>query len=808
MSTTVKAGWLKDKNGNKFAPKTLSSQIINDDGTLFESKVTNDLTNLENNTKTYTDTAFDMFVSGMKSVAQAMKATQDESGNVITNTYETKTDAQSKLTEAKNYADTAANKVKDDLLNGAGEAYDTLKELGELIDSNTTALDALEEVATNKADKEHVHSWNDLEDRPFYTTEPVETVMLETSLEFTATGYEGPQYLDPIELIEGNTYIVSWNDTEYECVCYMSYNGTAIGNETLVTDDPINDNEPFYITLYYGDTFIAASEVGTHTVKITTMKASDIQLDRKYIKEVPGKIVEGKIFTIDNENVVAGYCAEIFNDYTNNMAIGEYSHAEGGYTTAYHRYSHAEGSGTEASGDSSHAEGQYTKATSDYSHAEGSRTKATGAKSHAEGGGTTASGQCSHAEGSGTIASGDFSHAEGNSTKASGKNQHVQGKYNIEDTASKYAHIIGNGASNARSNAHTLDWNGNAWYAGDVYTGGISQDDENAKKLATEEYVDTKLQEVDVEVPQPDWNQNDENAKDYIKNRPFYEENVGTILFNVTDMQYTSTDMFGYIYEIPCQVSNFNTMEKDTFEAVVNGATYSNLTWSNDILRIDLSDTEYLTVEYWDGIFYVLYPDTIITFKLMISGRNIVQLDRKYIKDVPGKIVSEQTFTVDGEEIVASAGAEIFNDCDNNIATGIYSHAEGEHTKAIGDYSHAEGYGTTASGDCSHAEGNFATASGDHSHAEGIYIIASGNNQHVQGKFNIEDTGNKYAHIVGNGTSLEDRSNAHTLDWSGNAWYQGSVEATALILSSPNGTRFQITVGDDGVLTATEIITE
>lgn len=31
------------------------------------------------------------------------------------------------------------------------------------------------------------------------------------------------------------------------------------------------------------------------------------------------------------------------------------------------------------------------------------------------------------------------------------------------------------------------------------------------------------------------------------------------------------------------------------------------------------------------------------------------------------------------------------------------------------------------------------------------------------------------------------------------------VEATALILSSPNGTRFQITVGDDGVLTATEL---
>lgn len=85
------------------------------------------------------------------------KATQDGSGNVITSTYETKTDASSKLSEVKTYADKAAvdaaNAVKDELLNGAGAAYDTLKELGELIDTNTTAIDALEEVAAGKMDK-------------------------------------------------------------------------------------------------------------------------------------------------------------------------------------------------------------------------------------------------------------------------------------------------------------------------------------------------------------------------------------------------------------------------------------------------------------------------------------------------------------------------------------------------------------------------------------------------------------------------------------------------------------------------------
>ena len=60
-----------------------------------------------------------------------------------------------------------------------------------------------------------------------------------------------------------------------------------------------------------------------------------------------------------------------------------------------------------------------------------------------------------------------------------------------------YAHIVGNGTSDAaRSNAHTLDWDGNAWYAGDVYVGSTSGTniDEGSKKLATEEFVEEAIE--------------------------------------------------------------------------------------------------------------------------------------------------------------------------------------------------------------------------------------------------------------------------------------------------------------------------
>lgn len=94
-----------------------------------------------------------------------------------------------------------------------------------------------------------------------------------------------------------------------------------------------------------------------------------------------------------------------------------------------------------------------------------------GGYSHAEGRSVSV-GEASHAEGNYTIAYGDCSHAEGSTTKASGYAHHAQGAYNILDENSLYLHIVGNGSSGARSNAHTIDWTGNAVFAGTVSAPG------------------------------------------------------------------------------------------------------------------------------------------------------------------------------------------------------------------------------------------------------------------------------------------------------------------------------------------------
>lgn len=357
----------------------------------------------------------------------------------------------------------------------------------------------------------------------------------------------------------------------------------------------------------------------------------------------------------------------------------------------------------------------------------------------------------------------------------------------------------------------------------------------------------------EVEIPeqvQADYNQNDEIAPDYIKNRPFYTKDPveNTLLNNVS---VTIDSANGYIrsntaFEIKAGQSYKVIFDGTEYFCEVYSAFGENVIGNGAIVGASGGNNEpFLLVNNYRFIYAASAGTHTIT--LVEIYEEVVQLPEKYIAYKPGKTVEE------------TIHAEIFNDYAGNEATGDYSHAEGQYTEALGNYSHAEGNNTTAEGPSSHAEGSYTTASGDYSHAEGRSTTASGThshaqgyetnatgnyshaegqsttasgdvahaqgyntvasgdcshaegwctkaagkNQHVQGKFNVEDTDGTYAHIVGNGSSDSNRSNAHTVDWNGNGWFAGTVEGTALILkSSTEGSnkKFKITIGDDGVL--------
>ena len=268
-----------------------------------------------------------------------------------------------------------------------------------------------------------------VKNRPFYAEDPVETVLLEEQAVTFADGESDPSFNFKASPEDINHIKVTWDGTEYICIPQIYSDYIRFGNR-FIDDDTFEDTgEPFY---YDGEYFYTDSSTDSHQIKVSKLSNKVIKIEPNYIP---------------NSNIRNGTGFFSIEEGFKTTASGESSHAEGNYTTASGNYSHAEGNKATASGESSHAEGNDTTASGNYSHAEGHYT--------------TASGESSHAEGSGTTASGESSHAEGYYTKASGYYSHVEGKYNIEDTANKYAHIIGNGASTSnRHNCFMVDWDG------------------------------------------------------------------------------------------------------------------------------------------------------------------------------------------------------------------------------------------------------------------------------------------------------------------------------------------------------------
>lgn len=118
----------------------------------------------------------------------------------------------------------------------------------------------------------------------------------------------------------------------------------------------------------------------------------------------------------------------------------------------------------------------------------------------------------------------------------------------------------------------------------------------------------------------------------------------------------------------------------------------------------------------------------------------------------------------------------------SNTASGVNSTAIGTGCTASGQYSTAVGTSSTASGAGSLALGLGATASGTIATAIGQGSIAKNVGQLVFGMNNVADTSTNpstdkgnFVEIVGNGTSSSNRSNARTLDWSGNESLSGSI---------------------------------
>ena len=283
---------------------------------------------------------------------------------------------------------------------------------------------------------------------------------------------------------------------------------------------------------------------------------------------------------------------------------------------------------------------------------------------------------------------------------------------------------------------------------------------------------------------QPDWNQNDVSAPDYVKNRPFYAEDpVETVLLEERVVGFANgCSSQSFVFTVSSEDINHIKVTWDGTEYICIPQIHSDyIVFGNEFIDDDTCED---TGEpfYYDGdVFYTDSSADSHQIKVSKLSNEVIQIDPNYI---PNSNIRNGLGWLSTEE---GSGT---------TASSLCSHAEGSDTTASGLCSHAEGSGTTASGNYSHAEGWSATASGLCSHAEGYYTTASGEHSHVEGKYNIEDTANKYAHIIGNGTSASNRHNCFMVGWDGAIYVQASNDATKMM---------KLTIKSDGTISAEQV---
>lgn len=164
-----------------------------------------------------------------------------------------------------------------------------------------------------------VKSFNDLEDKPFYSEQGEVDILPKAGYTFFIEDGMGMYVHDtPFNIVENETYYVELDGTIYECVCnyFSEDNAYYVGNSMMFgledTEEPfgivndLNNNE--YI-------IIAFDELTTHNIRIYQSREVIKHLDSKFIKDMyyteGGKYIifeeQDVQFVAMSENGLQGY---------------------------------------------------------------------------------------------------------------------------------------------------------------------------------------------------------------------------------------------------------------------------------------------------------------------------------------------------------------------------------------------------------------------------------------------------------------------------------------------------------------------
>lgn len=542
-------------------------------------------------------------------------------------------------------------------------------------------------------------------------------------------------------------------------------------------DDPINA-----ANTYYADRIVLKRELDYALDKNTV---SPLLLGTYYtgVGHWYDSYTKSKEYRDENKELPDGVYfpttsyAEIFNDYTHNVATGNFSHSEGKQNIVNGEASHAEGYGNTINAIHAHAEGHTNTISADDSHAEGQ--------------GNTISGKYAHAEGYKNKVQSNTGHAEGNTTTVSAVNAHAEGNFTYVHSNADNSHAEGNGS----------------------YTKGVNAHAENSS------YANGKNSHSGAEATAGGVNSFAHGIKGTLASGVNSIALVSGTASGDSSVAVKGTASGSNAIALTGTASGNNSISLDGTASGVNSVSIQGTAKSTDSVAIGqgaIAETGQGAMGLIKG--HATGQQSLATNASSASGTNSVAMNSSSASNTQSFAVNNSTASGANSASLNKGNASAENSISTNISTatgvnsaalnngtasgegsvamnygkadgkgsvaiglgtvakGEYSLAQGHESRANNHDSHAEGYGTNASRDQSHTEGIVTTTNGlaSHaegqgsttgtnataSHAEGSYTIANNESEHAQGKYNVSDTENSGTlFTIGNGTAEDNRHN-------------------------------------------------
>ena len=527
---------------------------------------------------------------------------------------------------------------------------------------------------------------------------------------------------------------------------YVSYKGTDKGRGTAKNKYGfVPDGNP---NTYYADRIVLKQEM-------------DYTLDKDFVRKTQlgtyytgvghwyDSYTKSKEYSYEKKELPDGTYfpttsyAEIFNDYTYNVATGNFSHAEGKLT--------------KVNGEASHVEGYSNTVNALHAHAEGHRNTVSGNDSHAEGRENIVSGEYAHVEGYKNKVLFNAGHAEGTTTTVSAVNAHTEGNSTYVHSNADNSHAEGTGSYTKGVNAHAENSsyaNGkNSHSGGEATAGGINSFAHGIKGTLASGV----------------------NSVALVSGTASGDNSVAVkgTASGSNSIAFTGT------------ASGDNSISLDGTASGSNSVSIQGTAKSTDSVAIgqgSVAETGQGAMALIKG--HATGQQSLATNASTASGENSISTNISTATGVNSAALNNGTASGEGSVAMNYSKATGKGSVAiglGTVAKGEYSLAQGHESKANNHDSHAEGYGTNASRDQSHTEGIVTTTNGLASHAEGqgsitgtnataahaegSYTIANNESEHAQGKYNVSDpkntdTGNSGTlFTIGNGTADDKRHN-------------------------------------------------